>query len=485
MQSKYLNKVEKSYLHHTTGNSHQKTKALLLACAMVATMLFTGCKKYLNLDPPRTEILDAGMFSSDANARIAIAGLYVSMSNAPGFGYQLTTSAGFLADELNYYTTENDAYIKNSVLPSDNVIEALWSSYYKIIYNSNSIIKNAGSSTGMTDAYRRELIGEAKFIRAYAHFYLVNFFGDVPLITTTDVTATALAPRTPVADVYAQIITDLTDAQSLLPGDYSVAGGSRSRVNKWAATALLARVYLYRKDWKNAETQASTVISNNLYGLLTTANFADIFLKNSNEAIFQLDRGGNYTYTSEGSAILGYAAYGIIQYRLTPELLNAFEQGDARKTNWIFNISTDSTVYKYKGSSSTPPPAPESYVILRLAEQYLIRAESRAEQDNIAGSQTDINTIRNRAGLANTTAGNKTALLLAIEKENRIELFCELGHRWFDLKRRPSLVNPTSQTRADDVFGSLKPGWKSTAQLLPIPSNEIVNNPNLTQNPGY
>lgn len=470
-----------------SSNCTRKTKSVLLVFCLVVTMIFTGgCKKYLDLDPPKTEVLDAALFTSDANAKAAIAGLYVTMSNDPAFGYGLTTTAGFLADELNYLDNYNDAYIKNNIFPTDQTVGNMWTGYYKIIYDSNSLIKQVQASIGMTEAYKKQLIGEAKFIRAYAHFYLINLFGSVPLITTTDVTQTALAPRSQVADVYAQIIADLTDAQSLLPSDYSISGGARTRVNQWAATALLARVYLYRKEWAKAEAQSSTVIGGSLFSLQSTTNIAKAFQANNSEAIFQLASTRNVSYTLEGSNFLGvYVANGIIPYPLTPGLLTSFEPGDARKNSWVFTLATNSTAYKYKGDSFKAPPAPESYVVLRLAEQYLIRAEARAEQGNVAGAQTDLNTIRNRAGLANTTAGDKAALLQAVEQESRIELFCELGHRWFDLKRRPSLVNPSSKTRADDILGALKTGWKSSVQLLPIPSNEILNNPNLTQNPGY
>jgi len=121
-----------------------------------------------------------------------------------------------------------------------------------------------------------------------------------------------------------------------------------------------------------------------------------------------------------------------------------------------------------------------------VAEQYLIRAEARAQQNNISGAQADVNVIRNRAGLANdTTMTDKATAMAAIENERRHELFCEWGHRWFDLKRWPSLTSPATQTRADDVLGTLKSTWTSTSILFPIPQPARNNNPNLTQNEGY
>jgi hypothetical protein len=121
------------------------------------------------------------------------------------------------------------------------------------------------------------------------------------------------------------------------------------------------------------------------------------------------------------------------------------------------------------------PPLDHS-TVLRLAEQYLIRAEARTQQNNIAGAQADVNVIRHRAGLGDTPANDKESLLTAIDQERKHELFNEWGHRWLDLKRTG---------RADAVLSAIKPQWKPTAVLFPIPESEIINNPALKQNPGY
>ncbi|MDO5969574.1 RagB/SusD family nutrient uptake outer membrane protein, partial [Flavivirga aquimarina] len=116
-------------------------------------------------------------------------------------------------------------------------------------------------------------------------------------------------------------------------------------------------------------------------------------------------------------------------------------------------------------------------VVFRLAEQYLIRAEARAELGKISEAQSDLNVIRNRAGLGNTTASTKEALRDAILDERQVELFTERGHRWFDLKRRGE---------AADVLAPLKPSWQDTDVLFPIPESELLLNPNLLpQNDGY
>jgi hypothetical protein len=119
-------------------------------------------------------------------------------------------------------------------------------------------------------------------------------------------------------------------------------------------------------------------------------------------------------------------------------------------------------------------------MILRLAEQYLIRAEARAQQNNIDGAKTDLNAVRNRAGLLNTTANDKTEMMAAVLHERQVELFTELGHRWFDLKRTKAV---------DLVMNSVTPikggTWQTTDQLYPIPVADIIRNSTLKQNPGY
>lgn len=169
-------------------------------------------------------------------------------------------------------------------------------------------------------------------------------------------------------------------------------------------------------------------------------------------------------------------------YALSEGLMAAFEDGDVRKTAWIDSISnaentvTLSFAHKYK-AGLTETQSLEYSIRFRLAEQYLIRAEARARSGDGIGAQQDLNVVRNRAGLPNIMAVGANAILEAIVRERRVELFTEQGHRWFDLKRLGL---------ANDVLGDLKPSWDQTDVLLPIPEAELESNPNLLpQNEGY
>jgi hypothetical protein len=171
----------------------------------------------------------------------------------------------------------------------------------------------------------------------------------------------------------------------------------------------------------------------------------------------------------------------IPRYALTNDLLSAFEVADNRKTNWL-NSNTVNSVqyfypYKYKLGYDGLPEPQENFVVFRLAELYLMRAEARARQNNIAGALADLNKIRNRAGLAELLTTDQNVLLTAIAHERQVELFCEWGSRWLDLKRL-GLAGP--------VLSVVKsPAWQNTDVLYPIPQTEISKNQSLTQNPGY
>jgi hypothetical protein len=141
--------------------------------------------------------------------------------------------------------------------------------------------------------------------------------------------------------------------------------------------------------------------------------------------------------------------------------------------------------YKYKQNTATTPRE-EYNMVLRLADQYCIRAEARARLDQLPEAVSDLNAIRKRAGLLDLpTISTQNQVLAAVEQECRIEFFAEWGHRWFDLKRWPARAND-GKKRIDEVMTALRPDtWKPTAALWPIPSDERTRNHFLTQNPGY
>jgi starch-binding outer membrane protein, SusD/RagB family len=463
--------------------------SLRRAICFVVFSAFISCEEFVAIDPPKDQIVTANLFTTDASALSAISGIYGQMAGsgiASGGIRSVTFLAGYSSDELIHYSGIADVaqFYTNSLLANNLVVyRSLWEEGYKYIYYCNSILEGLEKSSGITPATLAQVRGEAKFIRSFCYFYLVNLFGDVPLILTTDYKVNRVAPRTGKSLVYERIMADLQEAADLLPNDFALFGNERIRPTKWAAKALLARVYLYVQDWANAEAQATSVIGNApTFSLI--GNLNNVFLKNSTEAIWQLKPVLSTNTAPEVFFILR-AGFAPNEVSLNPQVYTAFEAGDTRRTNWVGSIVASGITYyypfKYKVTTSATA-ATEYSMVLRLSEQYLIRAEARAQQGKVAEAITDVDVIRQRARLpliANTNPSISAAnLLLAIERERRMELFAEWGHRWLDLKRTG---------RADAVLGPAKtPNWKPYQVLYPIPFKEISLNPNLLpQNTGY
>jgi starch-binding outer membrane protein, SusD/RagB family len=485
-----------------------KVTLFLLLCMLG----LLGCKRIIAIEPPVNTVNEQNVYKADVTATAVLTGMYSGMiGNATGTAFNgaggLSVLTGLSSDELTLYNGVADnkliAYYKNALLAAsqfNNYGAEFWGGLYSYIFICNAAIEGLNKSVSLTPSIKQQLLGEARFMRAFFYFYLVNLYGDMPLTLTTDPAINAVLSRTDQRQVYQQIIEDLKEAESLLSasfldGSLSPYSGAVERVrpSKWAAAALLARAYLYYgnftgdiSNYAYAETQATNIINNTSFFDLPALN--GIFIKNSREAIWQIQPVAPERNTEDGFTFIlpqsGPNGY-LNPVYLSNNLLNSFEVGDLRKSEWVSSITpvtgtaTYYFPYKYK-STTTTGSATEYLMILRLAEQYLIRAEARVQQNNIDGAKTDLNAVRNRAGLLNTTASDKTEMMAAVLHERQVELFTELGHRWFDLKRTKSV---------DMVMNSVTPikggTWQTTDQLYPIPVADIIRNPKLIQNLGY
>lgn len=436
-------------------------------------LLITSCKKLITVDAPSDEIPAESVYSNDALADAAVADLYYSLS-----GYfvsnLLPVINGMTADELNTFNGTHLRYVNNAILSTDALLLSSWRELYKVIYGANAVLEGLATSNGLSMEKSRQLKGEAIFLRAFCYYYLVNCWGDVPLITTTDVNHTALAPRTGTDSVYTQIISDLAYASQLLPVYYN--SGEKVRANRWAAIALLARVHLQRGSWEDAIVQSSLVINSGAYTPLISPD--SVFLRNSRPAILQIWRNEGFTFLGQ-TFLPSDGSFSF--YPFTEDFMQSFETTDKRKDSWTkpftYGGATYYNSYKYRNRTAAAMGREEYLMILRIEEQYLIRAEAFARLNNTRDAIDDLNILRTRAGLtllSDTTMGD--SCLTLVERERRMELFTEWGDRWITLHRTG---------RLDEVMKAIKPTWKSTAALYPIPQEERNRNPHLTQNDGY
>jgi len=454
--------------------------------------LFSSCKKSVQVDPPVAGLVSSTIYSNNITAAAAMTSIYDRMSGVglSAGSTSISLRMGLYADELKNYLISDvqlPQFYSNSLSSSPNPY--FWNELYQQIYVANAVLEGLTASSDLSAPIKHQLTGEAKFMRAFLFFYAVNLYGDVPLVTSSDYRVNNVIYRSPKVQIYEQIISDLREAQTLLNNSYSTSTGSttveRVRPNRSAATALLARAYLYSGNWVGADSAASAVIANPLYSLSPLTGATSVFMKNSNEAIWQLQPviPGANTYDAPYFVLTSAPGTSSTPVAINTNLLTSFETGDLRKNNWIGSITVSGQTYfypfKYKVNLSNQPVT-EYAMVLRLAEQYLIRSEARAQQNNLAGAQIDLNIIRSRSNLPNTTATTQAALLTAILHERQVELFTEWGHRWFDLKRYGTV---------DAVMSIVTPQkggvWNSNSSLLPIPQSEILINPNLVQNQGY
>ncbi len=478
-----------------------------------AVALFTaGCESLVEIDPPLTSLNGGIVWQADNTAVAAVTGIHAALSNAGTSTAGLAGNSGLgvlcglSADELTLHGTVADnrliAYYRNALVagPQQQFGADLWtgsgaSGFYGHVFNVNTAIAGLEGSTGLTAAVKQQLLGEAYFLRGYLYQYLLGLFGNIPLVLGTDPKANAVLPQAPAADVQARIIADLEQAKTLLGAVYLdgtlrpyTGSAERVRPTKWAATAMLARAYLYDGQYAKAGDAAAEVIAHAaLFGLPA---LDDAFLKGSTETIWSLQPVRTNRNTEDGYVFnlpaTGPTASANLQpVYLSVQQLEAFAPGDARRygRHWVDSVTALGTTYhfpyKYKAVNANGAPT-EYQVLLRLGEQYLIRAEARAQLGDTDGARADLAAIRQRAGLGPVEASTREALLEAILRERQCELFTEQGHRWLDLKRTGKVDAVMS------VVTPLKGGtWHTDWQRYPIPFVDLQRNPNLKQNRGY
>ena len=444
----------------------------------------TSCDSLLDIDPPSDSMTEDKMYSSVETIKVAANGLYThNFLNNFTYFQVIELNLGLCSDELRSRNSNVAEYEDGSFDQFSGWFSNQWRFPYQSIYQANDFINHVEATDFLDENTKNGFLGQARYFRAYAYFMLVNAFGDVPLILSTDVNEAAHQTNVPASEINKFIIEDLEKAEKELK-DFE---GPTTRITREAIQALLSRVYLYTERWKDAKNMANKLIPTADGGSgskfqLETIN--KVFKSSSKESILSINMEG---FSGPGT-YSGYTRIGTFMvdgwYYLSQNLVKELQKDakDLRNT-WTKPHKRDSELYcpyKYQNRSTPKSPADAEYlVLLRLGEQYLIRAEANAQLGNTEAALNDINLIRNRAGVDSIeSVDNKEELMLVIEHERRKELFGECGHRWYDLRRTH---------RANAVYSATdyKKNWKTYKTCLPIPDLEIARNPALKQNEGY
>ncbi len=465
-----------------------------------------GCDGMLE-ETPDDFLSPQNFYRTATDAEAAIVSAYAPLVATGGFQVHLLRPLIVSPDLGRVRPNEPQARIRRlgtlDISPENQYITAIWGAFYETISRANIVIERV-PEIDMDPTRRASIVGEAKFLRALSYFYLVRFWGDVPLITSLE-EASAEVARTSKEEVYSLIIQDAQDAAAALPLEWGSSDVGRPA--KGAAQALLGDVYLYRHEWQQAADVLEEIINSGVYRLYD--DYLHAFLpafKNGPEHLFSLQFTGEigpnsvlvrFFYPNE----LGRNRGGGNSTFLPTELhYESYLPGDYRHDVTFFtegcNIDGECTtfdphVYKYRPTSPVPMNFGDTnWPIYRYADVLLMYAETLNELGNTAEAVVYLNMIRARARNGDGSesreqpadyAGpmSQDAVRDAIYRERTWELAYE-GKRWFDLKRRGEDYF-ISELSKDPEATDLEP----TDMLWPIPQAEIDLNPNLTQNPGY
>ena len=484
---------------------------------VVALVLVGACDHFL--DPKPSDVLaPENFYKTSSDAIAAVNGIYEQQKwgHWLGFWYISDIATDDIIATANF-GSDGHRMANYTFDPSEWPLGDMWGNRYTTINRANAVLDRVPAIT-MDDALKTRLLGEARFLRALSYFDLVRTFGDVPLIEHEVKSLDGLdVARTPAAQVYALIVSDLQSAATALGASYS--GADVGRATSGAARALLAKVYLTQKDWTNAAATAAQVISSGRYTLNTRwkDNFSIAKKITNSESIFELNYDGVLD-PGAGSVMMlfslpsnfpGGDAYGLMQ--VTPSLVNLFAASDQRGNHGTFMVSpyTDATGQtttwalpagaafdKYLDEDDTQnmtkrgwAQQSNDWIVLRYADVLLMYAEAVNEGGAASGAmtkETALNTVRTRAGIAAAGALSQAAFRDSVRLERRREFVFE-GQRWFDLSRW-GILDAVIRAKTAEV-AALYPGETTvhgvTSNLMPVPQTEIDINSKLTQNSGW
>lgn len=438
----------------------------------------TSCEKLIEVDLPQNQIVSDQVFADVQTANSALAGLYAGLwDNSPLSGDKTGTLFGLYTDDLDYYATASNTGVlevfQNVQIDNNIAILSYWTSAYQKIYQANAIIEGTAQSSGIPLTEKKRIKAEALLIRSILYLYLVQIFGDIPFVDSTDYQINKVISKTAIDGVLNRLGSDLNEAIEGLSDDYR--NMERIFPNRKVAQLLLAQVNMLQNKWHESEIILKNILQSGIYQF--QSDITKVFKKGGSHILWQLKPKNNGDATKEAISYY-FSNSAPLSFALSSDLVNSFSQNDLRKQNWITPVTFNGTTWyradKYKNRTNN---IDEYSIVFRIEEVYLFLAEALAKQNKLNEALPYLNITRQRANLSPImlpiTAENLQAEILA---EYRKEYFTETGHRFFDLKRFEKL----------NILSAVKPNWKAFHSRWPLPQNELLLNTNLNpQNSGY
>lgn len=488
-------------------------KIYVMAVLAIAVFLIGGCSKgFLNV-PPQGQKVSQQFWQTQNDASEAVNAMYAFLHSWNMNAFAPIALMSMTSGDVDKGSVAGDAtfmndYIHFTVTSTEGQLDGFWTGEYQEINLCNQVLDHV-DTMNIDPNLRSRFLAEAKFIRAFSYFRLVRAFGGVPLRLQLPQTPNDYnLPRSPVDSVYAAIERDLTDAASVLPAQYSAI--DIGHATKGAALTLLAKVYMYQKNWKQVFNLTNQVMAMGIYHLFP--DFEQMFRipnKNNSESIFEVQcqylpsnpaaSNSQYSQVQGNRQISPSVGWGFNVPNQS--LVNEYTPGDTRLLGTVMFTGTTTpegdvvppaapgfpTMYNMKSyvpfalAAIDNNGADQDQIILRYAGVLLMNAEAANELGQTQQALNSLNQVRARArgnnlnAVPDITETDQTKLRSIIWHERHLEFAMEFD-RFFDLVR---------QGRAAQVLGPQ--GFTAGKnEVMPIPQNEIdLSGGVLKQNPGY
>ncbi len=475
-----------------------------ISLLILVSLVYIACQEDFLERQPLNEASDVAFYRNEGDAIAALNSVYDVMQFGQMWKFEITVIGNRLNNDTGILPRVAD--FPTNFLPTNERRLSMWQHLYTGINRANIVLQRV-PPIDMDTELRGRILGEAKFLRGLFYFTLGTFFGDVPLRLEPSSLDNLTTPKSPEAQIIAQAIQDLQEAEAVLPQRSQQSGADLGRATKGAATALLGKIYLYQEDWSQAAAKFAEVINSGEYQL--NEEYLPQFLvggDNTAESVFevQFQTGGpGWNNSSDGSWMSGWngvTGHGeAINFGFgagsqpAPNFVESFEEGDERLGYIVadgedyfgipFNASQSQTGFghrKYinsKNDENGSGDSPINFHIIRYADVLLMYAEALNELN--AGPTPEayaaINEVRTRSGLSELSGLSQQEFFDALVQERRVELYLE-GHRTWDLIR---------WGLAPEVLGPSNGFIEGIHEQLPIPQSELDTNPELEQNPNY
>lgn len=498
-------------------------KFYIIILKMSLLLVLVSCSDDFLVKTDPTSLVEDEFYETEEQVEQAVNGVYSQLQNIVSDQWQFNE---FITDNTTlHFNPQNrgagptfEALEYWKINPSTNNIESLYNSIYGTLANINTTLAKLEDAE-INESVSLQFESELKFLRAYFYFHLIQYFGDVIIITEPLETPSEAweYERDPVDEVYDLIEKDLEDAAAGAPeyGDEEVG-----RVTQGAVMGLLGKMYLTQNDYDNAIDALEQVRT---MGYTLLDSYADVFdpqNKNHAESIFDvqyqsssdLDEGSTFIYVfapreSEGAVIDFSGENGAGWNTPSLDMIAAYEEDDLRKevsleegyTNQDGDEIPVPYISKYHHPHDVRGQTDNNWPVLRYADILLMLAEAINEESGPNAESYDyLNQVRERAGLDPLSGLNQESFRDAVLQERRVELAFE-NHRWFDLKRTKTpeelaqFLNEYGEMERNDPttprggvpFSDGDYDFEPHEALFPIPASEISVNEQLEQNPGY